>query len=43
MDELVALAPRSLAPMLERIGFLLEQLSVDGLRRWALLGNYWRT
>ena len=38
VDELVALAPRGLAPMLERAGSLLEQLSVDGLRRWALLG-----
>ena len=38
VDELITLAPRSLAPMLERVGFLLEQLSVDGLRRWALLG-----
>lgn len=38
VDELAALAPGSLAPMLERVGFLLEQVSVDGLRRWALLG-----
>ena len=38
VDELVALVPRGLAPMLERAGFLLEQLSVDGLRHWALLG-----
>jgi nitric oxide reductase NorD protein len=38
VDEVAALAPRGLAAMLERIGPLLEQLSVDGLRRWALLG-----
>ncbi|MEO8630259.1 MAG: VWA domain-containing protein [Betaproteobacteria bacterium] len=38
VDEITALAPRALVPMFDRIGPLLDQLSVDGLRRWALLG-----
>ena len=38
IDEIAALAPGALMPMLEHLGPLLEQLSVDGLRRWALLG-----
>jgi nitric oxide reductase NorD protein len=38
VDELVALAPRGLADVFQRVGPLLEQLSVDGFRRWALLG-----
>jgi nitric oxide reductase NorD protein len=38
VDEITALAPRGMADLFERIGPLLEQMSVDGLRRWALLG-----
>jgi hypothetical protein len=38
VDEVAALAPRGLNAMLERVGPLLDQLTVDGLRRWALLG-----
>ncbi len=38
VDELTALAPRGLADLFERIGPLLSEMSVDGLRRWALLG-----
>jgi len=38
VDEIAALAPGGLVPMLEHLGPLLEQQSVDGLRRWALLG-----
>ena len=38
VEELSGLAPRGLAAMFERLGQLLDQLSLDGLRRWALLG-----
>jgi hypothetical protein len=38
VDELAGLAPRGITPMFERLGQLLEQLSLDGLRRWSLLG-----
>ena len=38
VDELAGLAPGGLASMFERLGQLLDQVSVDGLRRWALLG-----
>jgi hypothetical protein len=38
VEELSGLAPRGLAALFERLGQLLEQLSLDGLRRWALLG-----
>lgn len=38
VDEVAALAPRGLSAMLERVAALLDQLTVDGLRRWALLG-----
>ena len=38
VDELAALAPHGITPMFERLGQLLDQLSLDGLRRWALLG-----
>jgi hypothetical protein len=38
IDEITALAPRGLPDLFERIGPLLEQMSVDGLRRWAMLG-----
>jgi nitric oxide reductase NorD protein len=37
-DEITAVAPRVLADLFQRAGSLLEQMSVDGLRRWALLG-----
>jgi hypothetical protein len=38
VEELSGLAPRGLTPLFERLGELLSQLSVDGLRRWAMLG-----
>jgi nitric oxide reductase NorD protein len=38
IDELSELAPRGLVPLFEHVGRLLDQLSLDGLRRWALLG-----
>jgi hypothetical protein len=38
VDELSELAPDGLAALFERLGRLLDQLSLDGLRRWALLG-----
>lgn len=38
IEELSGLVPRALAPMLQHIGELLAQLTLDGLRRWALLG-----
>lgn len=38
VDEVAALAPRGLNAMLERVAPLLDRLTVDGLRRWALLG-----
>ena len=38
VDELAGLAPGGLSFMFERLGQLLDQLSLDGLRRWALLG-----
>ncbi|HKQ25821.1 MAG TPA: VWA domain-containing protein [Burkholderiales bacterium] len=36
--ELAEIAPAGIAPILHRLDGLLEQLSFDGLRRWALLG-----
>jgi len=36
--ELAELAPAGIAPILLRLDRLLEHLSFDGLRRWALLG-----
>ena len=38
VDEVATLAPRALASMFDHIGPLLEQVTTDGLRRWALLG-----
>jgi len=38
VDELAGLAPSGITPMFERVGALLEQLNLDGLRRWSLLG-----
>ncbi|HUL67314.1 MAG TPA: hypothetical protein VLW55_22155, partial [Burkholderiaceae bacterium] len=38
VDEVAALAPRGLNAMLEHVAPLLDRLTVDGLRRWALLG-----
>jgi nitric oxide reductase NorD protein len=38
IDELSELAPRALVPLFEHVGRLLDQLSLDGLRRWSLLG-----
>ena len=40
IDELSELAPRALVPLFERLGRLLDQLSLDGLRRWAMLGGH---
>lgn len=38
LRELSELAPAAIAPILQRLDNLLEQLSFEGLRRWALLG-----
>ncbi|HZP91852.1 MAG TPA: VWA domain-containing protein [Burkholderiales bacterium] len=38
LDELSGIAPQAIAPILSRLDSLLEQLTFDGLRRWALLG-----
>ena len=38
VQELSGLAPRGLTPLFERLGQLLDHLSLEGLRRWALLG-----
>ena len=38
LDTLLAQAPRGLRPMLDRLDVLLGQLTLGGLRRWALWG-----
>ena len=38
LGELSALAPSAIEPILARLDRLLEQLTFEGLRRWALLG-----
>ncbi len=38
IEELSELAPSALAPIFDRLGRLLDHLSLDGLRRWAMLG-----
>jgi hypothetical protein len=38
IDELSELAPNALLPLFDQVGRLLDQLSLVGLRRWALLG-----
>ncbi len=38
VEELSEAAPDVLTELFERIGQLLDQLALDGLRRWALLG-----
>lgn len=38
VQELSALAPRGLTPLFEHLGRLLDHASLEGLRRWALLG-----
>ena len=38
LDQLVALAPRGLRPMLDKLEPLLAQLTLGGLRRWAMWG-----
>lgn len=38
LRELAEQAPAAIAPILQRLDRLLEQLGFDGLRRWALLG-----
>lgn len=38
VDELAGAAPHGITPMFERLGQLLEQVGLDGLRRWSLLG-----
>jgi nitric oxide reductase NorD protein len=38
LAELARLAPSGIAPILQRLDRLLEQLTLDGLRRWAMLG-----
>jgi nitric oxide reductase NorD protein len=38
LSELAGVAPRGVAPILQRLDRLLEQLTFDGLQRWAMLG-----
>ena len=38
IDTLLAQAPRGVRPMLDHLGVLLGQLTLGGLRRWALWG-----
>lgn len=38
IEHLLALAPRGVRPMLERMNDLLEHLTLGGLRRWAMWG-----
>ncbi|MEY2333846.1 nitric oxide reductase activation protein NorD [Acidithiobacillus ferrianus] len=38
LDTLLAQAPRGVRPMLDHLGTLLSQLTLGGLRRWALWG-----
>ncbi|MHB0990974.1 MAG: VWA domain-containing protein [Burkholderiales bacterium] len=38
LDTLLAQAPRGVRPMLDHLGTLLGQLTLGGLRRWALWG-----
>ncbi len=38
IDELLGLAPRGVRPLLDRLEVLLRELTVRGLRRWALWG-----
>jgi hypothetical protein len=38
LDNLLAQAPRGVRPMLDHLGVLLGQLTLGGLRRWALWG-----
>lgn len=38
LDMLLAQAPRGVRPMLDQLGVLLGQLTLGGLRRWALWG-----
>ena len=38
LDNMLAQAPRGVRPMLEKLDVLLEQLTLGGLRRWAMWG-----
>ncbi len=38
LDQLLAQAPRGVRPMLGKIEILLEQMTLGGLRRWAIWG-----
>lgn len=40
LDTLMAQAPRGVRPMLDQLGTLLGQLTLGGLRRWALWGAH---
>ena len=40
LDTLLAQAPRGVRPMLDHLGTLLGQLTLGGLRRWALWGAH---
>jgi len=40
IDTLLAQAPRGVRPMLDHLGTLLGQLTLGGLRRWALWGAH---
>lgn len=40
LDNLLAQAPRGVRPMLEQLDHLLSQLTLGGLRRWAMWGAH---
>ena len=40
LDTLLGQAPRGVRPMLDQLGTLLGQLTLGGLRRWALWGAH---
>lgn len=40
LDTLMSQAPRGIRPMLDQLGTLLGQLTLGGLRRWALWGAH---
>ncbi|WP_031404043.1 nitric oxide reductase activation protein NorD [Thiomonas sp. FB-Cd] len=40
INSLIAQAPRGVRPMLEKLDVLLQQLTLGGLRRWALWGAH---
>lgn len=40
LNVLIAQAPRGIRPMLDKLEILLEQLTLGGLRRWAMWGAH---